>query len=274
MQYQEQASLYNHVTPIKRFAFFLSHCWASPGYQKYIAVLLYFMAPWALLAGFTGAVAVHLWQTLRAPLPCAMMVDKGMGLSLCLAPWEFLAGMAGIWATFLIGPYLVWGKPGFLDATCIPQAPLEAKLEGIRHLPAFLAECDELIIAWDPLYFSRTWCVYELAMFRGIFPNGRLTVLPIKFYTAMLVIHFGNAASCVAYLAIWPLLGDTSIPTMLCMSAYFAVAAKLGEELEMEQRTLDRELASFDFNAAEVQVESDKRQIVASIEAIWNGRHR
>merc|ERR1711918_183863 len=41
----------------------------------------------------------------------------------------------------------------------------ETKAAGCAAFPRYLAACDRALVFVSPLYFSRLWCVYELATF-------------------------------------------------------------------------------------------------------------
>lgn len=59
-------------------------------------------------------------------------------------------------------------KKVFLDKLCIDQGNPESKLWGISHLNVFLASSQRLVILWDRSYFTRAWCVFEVAMWKRI----------------------------------------------------------------------------------------------------------
>ena len=49
LQENEKAALYAASMPVEALSFFLSHCWSSSGFRKYIAALLHFMQAPALM---------------------------------------------------------------------------------------------------------------------------------------------------------------------------------------------------------------------------------
>ena len=94
------------------------------------------------------------------------------------SPWELIVGVIVGLATIFLGSRLCTRTAGFLDCACISQTDEEQKKEGVRNLGGFLHVSDELIVLWDEKYFTRGWCVYELAMYKTLRPDGKVKILP------------------------------------------------------------------------------------------------
>eukprot|EP00931_Biecheleriopsis_adriatica_P043538 TRINITY_DN24893_c0_g1_i1.p1 TRINITY_DN24893_c0_g1~~TRINITY_DN24893_c0_g1_i1.p1 ORF type:complete len:636 (-),score=90.99 TRINITY_DN24893_c0_g1_i1:210-2006(-) len=70
----------------------------------------------------------------------------------------------------------------FLDKVCIHQTDSEKKQKGIDGLGGFLHNSNVMSIFWDTTYFTRLWCVFEMAAFLHL--NGEkaeetIEVVPI-----------------------------------------------------------------------------------------------
>lgn len=136
----------------KRYDFFFSHDWRTPGWMKYLSLIIYFNGRAAAIATF--------------------IVSVGLGV---LLGFEILPrGERWIGFCHLVGLFfllfwqhlreLLYPQMGFLDRLVVPQDP-EKKNKCIYGLASFLNKSDKLIVLWSPKYFSRLWCTYEIACF-------------------------------------------------------------------------------------------------------------
>eukprot|EP00415_Alexandrium_ostenfeldii_P002437 UN2437 len=111
----------------------------------------------AHILGWRGEVHLYIWCTLFGP-PVALMF-------IFCSP---------------ILPRLCSNDPVvFLDVACICQTDDRLKDAGIKALRGFLMRSRELHVMWSPEYFSRLWCVYELAAFMRINGAGAIQFRPI-----------------------------------------------------------------------------------------------
>mmetsp|Transcript_22332 Transcript_22332/g.53511 ORF Transcript_22332/g.53511 Transcript_22332/m.53511 type:complete len:231 (+) Transcript_22332:724-1416(+) len=74
------------------------------------------------------------------------------------------------WRPWAWSPRTIW-----LDKCCIKQSPPEMVLAGVASFGIFLADCDNMVAFISPTYFSRLWCVYELATFCRMHKGTRAT---------------------------------------------------------------------------------------------------
>ena len=63
----------------------------------------------------------------------------------------------------------------------------------------FAAHSKELLILWSPLYLSRAWCVYELAMYMTFRKGGTVNVCLILKVLTILTGVLCAGVSCLCY---------------------------------------------------------------------------
>merc|ERR1712232_1015554 len=84
--------------------------------------------------------------------------------------------------------------PGiFLDKVCVPQHDSERKVLAIHSFGAFVQRSDRMLVLWDATYFSRLWCVFEVAVFLSL-SKGGLIFYPSAFHSYEVAFLFCNAA--------------------------------------------------------------------------------
>lgn len=72
---------------------------------------------------------------------------------------------------------------------CIHQTDLEKKKRGIDGLGGFLKRSDKMLVLWDPTYFTRLWCTFELAAFLRLNDSAaQVLVWPITRPTMLLFV--------------------------------------------------------------------------------------
>lgn len=76
----------------------------------------------------------------------------------------------------------------FVDKLCIAQHDPALKAKGIRGLSTFLDRSEELTILWSSRYFTRLWCVYELATFLRHGQAQQVKLFPVAMARVLLVI--------------------------------------------------------------------------------------
>ena len=77
----------------------------------------------------------------------------------------------------------------FFDAVSIHQGDAFLKQRGLEGLGGFISISKEFRALWTPDFASRLWCVFEIAAFRKINPDGNIVIAPvsIEFFVAMLM---------------------------------------------------------------------------------------
>jgi len=151
---------------------FLSHDWATWGKLKYITLCYAYNGLAAsifamFVAGVFGALEIFIPSLRRMPAyrqPVAGQneyVESAGYFGLLAGNISFLVVLffwQHIKRALTRKTYFV-----FMDKMCIHQTDPELKGKGILGLAGFLRISDRLVILWSPRYFTRLWCVYEIA---------------------------------------------------------------------------------------------------------------
>eukprot|EP00435_Cladocopium_sp_Y103_P073434 s40_g43.t1 len=83
----------------------------------------------------------------------------------------------------------LWRKQP-LDRLCIAQHDVALKEQGIRGLGSFLQKSQNLTILWSGRYFSRLWCLYELASYlknERLQEKRHIQILPVHLCLLLLI---------------------------------------------------------------------------------------
>merc|ERR1719193_646470 len=64
-----------------------------------------------------------------------------------------------------LAPWALSRQTVWLDKCCIDQSSPEMIKAGVYSFDKFLGNCDGMVAFVSPTYFSRIWCVFELASF-------------------------------------------------------------------------------------------------------------
>jgi hypothetical protein len=104
----------------------------------------------------------------EVPLSAYSSIAGVLTFSVCFAYWQSFQATA---YSLFCGS--VYGRPrmAFFDKLSIHQTDPALKPAGIRSLGGFLKLSDRFVILWHSDYFTRLWCIYELAAFE--FLQGR-----------------------------------------------------------------------------------------------------
>ncbi|CAE8602112.1 unnamed protein product [Polarella glacialis] len=162
--------------PIEKYNTFISHTWRTGRLAKYAALLYYTSLLPALLFGLVAGILAFALQvngilpmdpTLYGSLWCT-----GIGGCTCfatLASWARLVGLA----ESIRGTKVSY----FFDRLCINQSDAVLKQAGIDSIGACLQNSDSMLVLWAPEYFTRLWCVFELAVFLEKSTNAKFKSL-------------------------------------------------------------------------------------------------
>merc|ERR1712130_53584 len=90
-----------------------------------------------------------------------------------------MIGSLAFLCVYFFGHRITRKKQCFLDICCIDQASNESKQQGILKLGAYLNCSDNFIVLFDPSYFTRTWCVFELACYCRLSSLQKVKFVPL-----------------------------------------------------------------------------------------------
>jgi len=181
---EDRMAIYNQSIEADHFDVFYSHTWFTAGRWKVLTLMLQFGWQTVLLIwGLAVALATFLRQMDVLPAPLSFQPDIVDFSDECpLGPWclicSFVASLLGL----VIAPYgagLCKDELCFLDVASIHQTDTDLMERGVYGIGGFLRISHELRILWSPPYLSRLWCVFELAAYRKVNPDGKITFAPL-----------------------------------------------------------------------------------------------
>eukprot|EP00929_Paragymnodinium_shiwhaense_P072858 TRINITY_DN36996_c3_g1_i1.p1 TRINITY_DN36996_c3_g1~~TRINITY_DN36996_c3_g1_i1.p1 ORF type:complete len:623 (+),score=38.99 TRINITY_DN36996_c3_g1_i1:102-1970(+) len=160
--------------PVAELDAFISHDWATPRWQKYLALSHLYNGELACMCSLAVAFACSLLQ-LAVLAVFGLDSTAAAAMSFSVGPrkerygWSAQVAAAFVWLLLFNWwqPIRMWlgfrPKQVFLDKLCIHQTDPERKAEGIYGLAGFLRASGTMVVLWSPRYFTRLWCAYELA---------------------------------------------------------------------------------------------------------------
>lgn len=230
---------------VERIDDFLSHDWKTGRYAKFSALCLVYNSKAAVIASISvAALAGVLQLDATGVLPTSSSLRPPVD--------EIIAGrstaiQAGFWCmTLSLGTFIVfflfWQRMRnifclrpimcFVDKLCIHQTCSTKKQAGIDGLAGFLDVSNRLVIMWSPRYFTRLWCVYELAswLYLDRYLQKALVFLPVAESTVyMIMFLYQLICSCATmflshtpfYTLAIPVLSITTITVVVHMLRRF-----------------------------------------------------
>ena len=164
---------YDKSIAVPRASYFISHAWNDDSEHK-VEMLQYFLCVHDLLgrAGITLTILALFFFPLGLAIasevpgfPAWLPSIILWGVLFLLMLWVWLATTCSSGVPVKARPWSWSRQTLWLDKCCINQATPETVQSGVSRFDYFLGCCDGMVAFVSPTYFSRLWCVYELAMF-------------------------------------------------------------------------------------------------------------
>ncbi len=184
----DQAS-YDLSRPAGTIPVFVSHTWASARWRKTLALATYFNGTLAFALSIACLFITVISHLLADRMDQCDDIATRLNATAAeryedaavVASVPLVAGL--VYAAVILWAHLIPGVRGracFLDKICIHQTDARLKKEAIDSLDIFLRFSRRLLVLWSPDYLSRLWCVYELATFVKLHPDGasRIDFMP------------------------------------------------------------------------------------------------
>ncbi|CAJ1327441.1 unnamed protein product [Effrenium voratum] len=281
---KECEDLWMQSKPAEYFDVFLSHTWMSSGRWKMISLLI--QSSWPFVA-FSWACTVLIFCALCLldilPMPFFYRAEILGFNALCpLGPWLLFPGSLVPALSIFLWPSMpevgcLRSECCFLDVVSIHQRDDVLKERGIYGLGGFLKVSRELRVLWTTPYPTRLWCMFEVAAYRSVNPQGRINITPIAVELSALVFMLGTL---VVSIGLWcrhaahaaratPFITLSPWAFLACTVPGLFVIHSVRRNMEERIQMIDG-LNQFDAEQAGCRSEFDKSFIFTGIQA-WFG---
>eukprot|EP00931_Biecheleriopsis_adriatica_P038639 TRINITY_DN22104_c0_g2_i1.p1 TRINITY_DN22104_c0_g2~~TRINITY_DN22104_c0_g2_i1.p1 ORF type:complete len:605 (+),score=107.28 TRINITY_DN22104_c0_g2_i1:81-1817(+) len=251
-------SLPKSVTEIDDF---LSHDWATAGWKKFITLCLVYNAMPATAVAIVFSGTFGILQIFVAPLrrmAGAQLQVAGEVYTMDSAGYFGLAcGMASFFFVFLFGQRLRRlcrpSRMVFMDKLCIHQTNPDLKAKGILGLAGFLRISTHLVVLWSPRYFTRLWCVYEIASWLSQKkPMENVEISPVAQGMFISCVICGMTVLMIVMTWIARLPGTSYMIVMaICVFAVILAPIHFIRRLVADLRKMPQQVSTFKFENAE-----------------------
>ncbi|CAE7492863.1 unnamed protein product [Symbiodinium sp. CCMP2456] len=263
-----RAALWKRSKPASRFDIFLSHTWQTSGIAKCFALMLQSTWTWCLaLWLLTMTVLAVLYGHNLLTKPGRYDLPQGLDPeSVPKGPWMAIFSLPSCLLGVVLALYLpekIWSSPTcFLDAVSINQNDQTLMMQGIYGLGGFLKASEELRILWSPPYFSRLWCVFELAAYRTANPNGKVSLSPVFVESAVAAYFFTDYVIALLFsLDRGALFAATLVGQLL---STFVLFRYLRRSLSVKRKLIS-DLQNFELEKAQCRLEYDRDFVLSAI---------
>ena len=186
--------LWHSAKRVELFDIFISHVWRTSWSLKFTSLILQSCWIFMLTAWVFVATLVFLLCFLGLlPLGWRYEAEALDTVVECkLGPWIVGFSMPACLLGLLLAPCLpevFFTHVCFFDAASIYHADAPLKKRSFEALGGFISISKELRALWTPDFANRLWCIFEVAAFRKINPEGRIVIAPlsIEVFVAMLM---------------------------------------------------------------------------------------
>ena len=188
--------------------------------------------------------------------------------------WVMASGFLLSMGSLVALPYFpcVGSDVCFLDVACIDQTDDIQTKRGISSIGCFLAHSTELRVLWSEPLFSRLWCIFEIAAYRKLNPQGKITVSPLFVESSMLRFFMWMHVLCFVFWTSRSLEGAVEFVNVffLCLACLFFPMVHSMRHSCLSKHKMIAGLETFDVRDVDCLVESDKESIHAAIVS-WYG---
>lgn len=155
------------------------------------------------------------------PVCMPYMTDHLAEVKFCRTPGHMYVSGLSMLGCFLAHRLVpTWlGRLFFLDKGCIDQSNPTAIAKGVSSLGGVLRNCSAFVLLWTDDYFTRLWCIFELACFMhfgGHEGSTQLVLIPV---ILPVFVAFGN----LYILSVWAMFDG-----VIWLGLYEWLAVQLG----------------------------------------------
>ena len=282
MSHEKRGALYEKSRPTRHFDTFFSHTWLTKGPRKYVALLFHngwpvMVASWVLAT----VVLSILCLTDVLPMPFSYQATVLDYRQTCpLGCWVIALSLPLAVAGLLLAPYcpnqLGKHRICFVDMFSIHQTDNKLRERGIYGIGGCLQRSKELRVLWSPPYFSRLWCIFELAAYRFANPQGKITMAPLFVESILLTLLVGIQVSMDGSFVGTALRSrgeykalHTVLTSLFCTLPLLGIIHVLRKETRAKRQLL-LDLESFTLDGAECASDFDRAFILSAIDQ-WYG---
>ncbi|CAE6966328.1 GIP [Symbiodinium natans] len=276
---EDRMSLYQLSKEVPEFQMFISHTWRTPGRWKVLS--LSFQCGWHhVLLCWCGAVFLCFGLCLADVLPMPFKYKaRILGFTgLCpMGFWvllgAFLTTVLSLASVPLLPDRCQRSDISFVDVTSIHQVDHMLMERGVYGIAGFLSISSELRILWSSPYLSRLWCVFELAAYKKVNPEGKITFRPLFVERVVSVMMASTYVFAMAFLIARDILGPGAILLGFGFAMWvcpYSLGIYLLRMNFREKHQLVSQLASFDLDQVDCAEKFDRDFIHAAIEK-WYG---
>jgi len=184
-----------------RCDFFVSHAWADEKKQPGAKIRLlrnflfldYMIATLFVSCGLVAAYLASLGIGISTVVhsfpwywPCTSVLIFAVA-SMIWIKLSTLGVLPSRYSPWAFSPTTLW-----LDKCCVLQESPETIHAGVTSFHRFLSKCDGMIAFVSDTYFSRLWCVYELAVFCKMHDNPEEGLLILSLDWTHRFLHFSS----------------------------------------------------------------------------------
>ena len=273
---------------VHSLSFFVSHSWRTSRLFKWAALCVHFNLQRAALATLVANFFVFALNLFcLESLPSWLVLDQMHIADLTYTRGTMMGEMVG---PLVFVPVLLFGHifdqetSLFLDIACISQDDERLKASGISSLGAILDRSERMLVLCDGNYFSRLWCLFEVAAFAKRAGLQRIDLIPLHvplrtfgwvaamafFYTAMSSIMLPVIGPWVLASLYSPCCAVWTVP--LFETCWMALGVALFLYAEIEAQKIKEALAAlkhFELAHAACYSDADRAAILSLISKWW-----